>query len=137
MRRPLTTVAVVLDTSGSMSDHMIDAALSAVTGLLTAAGVARDQVHVLSCHAAVTATTRVRKATDVNITGRGGTDMRVGITAAQAWRLSPDVIVVLTDGYTPWPGRPTRARLVIALIGSNLDAAQCPSWARVVSVAGG
>src|SRR5437764_1272375 len=53
---------------------------------------------------------------DVQLTGGGGTDMRVGITAATRARPAPHVIVVLTDGDTPWPDEPTRARLVCAVI---------------------
>ncbi len=45
--------------------------------------------------------------------------MRVGIAAAEASRPRRDVVVVLTDGYTPWPDRQTRARLVVAIIGDR------------------
>ena len=89
---------------------------------------------VLACDAAVGATSRVRRVEDVQLVGGGGTDMRVGIAAAEASRPRPDVIVVFTDGYTPWPDRPTRARLVVAIIGAQATAEHAPDWATTVRV---
>ena len=41
-----------------------------------------------------------------------------GIAAALALRPRPSVVVVLTDGYTPWPDRePRGARVVIGMVG--------------------
>ena len=121
LRRPLVTVAVVVDTSGSMGQSELDAALAEVKGVITAAGIGTQRLMVLACDAAVGATSRVRRVEDVQLVGGGGTDMRVGIAAAEASRPHPDVIVVFTDGYTPWPDRPTRARLVVAIIGAQVD----------------
>lgn len=75
---------------------------------LIAARVAREQVHGTCC--SVTGPlppSPGKKASDVKVAERGGTDMRVGITTAQALRPTPDLIVVPTDGYTPWADRPT------------------------------
>jgi predicted metal-dependent peptidase len=91
---------------------------------------------VLACDAAVGATSRVRRVDDVQLAGGGGTDMRVGIAAAEASRPHPDAVVVFTDGYTPWPDRPTRARLVVALIGTQGTAEHVPDWATTVRVSG-
>ena len=90
---------------------------------------------VLACDAAVGATSRVRRVEDVQLVGGGGTDMRVGIAAAEVNQPHPDVIVVFTDGYTPWPDRPTRARLVVAIIGTESTAEHTPDWATTVRVA--
>ena len=107
LRRPLVTVAVVVDTSGSMGQSEVNAALAEVKGVITAAGIGTQRLMVLACDAAVGATSRVRRVEDVQLVGGGGTDMRVGIAAAEASRPRPDVIVVFTDGYTPWPDRPS------------------------------
>jgi len=133
MRRPLVTVAVVVDTSGSMGQAEVDAALAEVRGVIRAAGIGSQQLLVLACDAAVGATSRVRRVEDVQLVGGGGTDMRVGIGAAEASRPQPDVVVVFTDGYTPWPEHPTRARLIVALIGGQA-AETAPSWATTVCV---
>ena len=135
LRRPLVTVAVVVDTSGSMGQSELDAALAEVKGVIKAAGIGSQRLVVLACDAAVGATSRVRRVEDVRLVGGGGTDMRVGIAAAEASRPHPDVIVVFTDGYTPWPDRPTRARLMVAIIGAQATADRAPDWATTVRVA--
>jgi predicted metal-dependent peptidase len=134
MQRPLIAVAVVVDTSGSMGQSELDAALAEVTGVIRAAGIGPRGLLVLACDAAVGATTRVRQVNDVRLVGGGGTDMRVGIAAAESARPRPDIVVVLTDGYTPWPEKPTRARLVAAIIGDQGAVQQVPGWASTVVV---
>ena len=101
--------------------------------MIRAAGIGPLGLVVLACDAAVGAVTRVRRATDFRLVG-GGTDMRVGIAVAEATRPVPDVVVVLTDGCTPWPDRPTRARLIVAIIGDQAAAQHAPGWATTVLV---
>jgi predicted metal-dependent peptidase len=134
LRHPRITVAVVIDTSGSMGQAELDAALAEVQGVIRAAGIGSQQVCVLACDAAVGSTSRVRRVEEVRLVGGGGTDMRVGIAAAEASWPHPDVVVVLTDGCTPWPETPTRARLVVAIIGEPAAAEQTPPWATTVLV---
>ena len=86
LRRPLVTVAAVVDTSGSMGQSELDAAMAEVKGVITAAGIGTQRLTVLACDAAVGATSRVRRVEEVQLVGGGGTDMRVGIAAAEASR---------------------------------------------------
>jgi predicted metal-dependent peptidase len=137
MQRPLITVAIVIDTSGSMGQAELDAALAEVRGVVRATGVGPRGLLVLACDAEVGAATRVRRASDIRLVGGGGTDMRVGIASAEAAHPRPDIVVVLTDGYTPWPEQPTRARLVVAVIGSEVGAQHAPEWATTVVVPAG
>jgi predicted metal-dependent peptidase len=136
LHRPLVTVAVVVDTSGSMGQSELDAALAEIKGVIRAAGIGPRGLFVLACDAAVGATARVRRTSEVQLVGGGGTDMRVGIAAAEAVHPAPDVVVVLTDGCTPWPDHPTRARLVVAIIGDPSAGQQAPGWATTVLVPG-
>jgi predicted metal-dependent peptidase len=132
LRRPVPEVAVVCDTSGSMTEELLAAALAEVEGLLRSLGMAR-QVRVLACDTAVGAARRVTSARQVELVGGGGTDMGAGIDAAAALRPRPAVTVVLTDGFTPWPDRPPRGiRVVVALLGD--EAPDGPEWARAVRV---
>jgi predicted metal-dependent peptidase len=73
----------------------------------------------------------VRSARDVEIGGGGGTDMGVGIVAAQALKPRPDVVIVLTDGHTPWPSIEPRVAVIAVLIGRLVtDLPPTPSWAQ-------
>jgi predicted metal-dependent peptidase len=131
MRRPVPRVAVVVDTSGSVDDVLLGRALGEVDGALRALGVSDSHVAVYSCDAAVHQVQRVRRARDARLAGGGGTDMRVGIRAAHEQRPRPDVIVVFTDGETPWPETPPPGSAVIAaLLGRDRShLPPTPAWA--------
>jgi predicted metal-dependent peptidase len=132
LRRPVPDVAVVCDTSGSMTEDLLAAALAEVEGLLRALGLAR-QVRVLACDYAAGPARRVSSARQIQLVGGGGTNMGAGIAAAVALRPRPAVTVVLTDGYTPWPAAaPKGTRVVIGLLGTG--APDAPAWARAVRV---
>jgi predicted metal-dependent peptidase len=132
LRRPVPEIAVVCDTSGSMTEDLLAMVLAEVEGLLRALGLAR-QVRVLACDSAVAPAQRVTSARQVQLIGGGGTNMGAGIAAAVALRPRPAVTVVLTDGYTPWPGRaPKGTRVVVGLLGAG--APDAPPWARAVRV---
>ena len=132
LRRPVPEVAVVCDTSGSMTAELLAMVLAEVEGLLSALGLAR-QVRVLACDYAVAPAQRVSSARQVQLVGGGGTNMGAGIEAASALRPRPAVCVVLTDGYTPWPSAPPKGmRIVVGLLGPR--APDAPFWARAVRV---
>jgi predicted metal-dependent peptidase len=134
LRRPVPEVAVVCDTSGSMSDELLAACLAEVEGLLNALGLAR-RLRVLACDTSAGTAQRVTSARQVELVGGGGTDMGAGITAAVALRPRPAIIVVLTDGFTPWPDQPPRgSKVVVGLLGD--EAPTAPDWARAIRVPG-
>ncbi|MGW3352946.1 vWA domain-containing protein [Nonomuraea rubra] len=134
LRRPLPVVAIVIDTSGSMGEDDLAAALAEVTGVLREVGVSGNRVTVLACDADVHTAARVTSAQQVNLAGGGGTDMRVGITAALALPERPGIVIVLTDGFTPWPEAPSSSRLIAALIGT--DPPPPPAWVETVRIPG-
>ncbi|MEV4312944.1 VWA-like domain-containing protein [Actinocrispum sp. NPDC049592] len=130
LRRPLPKVAIVVDTSGSMGEDELVAALAEITGVLREVGIRGNRVTVLSCDADVHAVRRVTSTDQVILSGGGGTDMRVGIEAALADR--PQVIIVLTDGYTPWPAELASCRVVAGLIGAGRP--DPPAWIETVRI---
>ncbi len=129
MRQPVPNIMVQIDTSGSMSDKMIAQAIAETSGVLKALGL-RDGVLVISVDAAVGAARKVFRADQVVPVGGGGTDMGVGIQYVQALRHPPDLLIILTDCYTPWPQNPPRFRVVIG----RLSDGEVPSWAKVIDI---
>lgn len=133
LRRPLPEVAVVCDTSASMDGARLGRALAEVDGLLRAAGVGPGGLRVLACDTAVHTARRVTSARDVELLGGGGTDMGAAIAAAVELRPRPGVVVVLTDGETPWPAGPPRGvSVVVGLLDRR--GGHAPSWARAVRI---
>lgn len=120
LRSPKPEVTVVLDFSGSMLGKPVRRAVSEAVGVVEALGL---PVRMLAVDTKVHADKIVQSRKDVEVLNRGGggTDMVVGIQAADRPKRGsrPDVIVLITDGETPWPTRAQmpRAKLVVAVIG--------------------
>ncbi len=132
LRQPVPEVAVVVDTSGSMSDSMLSQALAEVAGVLKACGL-RQGVTVLAVDATVHVSRKIFDARQVQLAGGGGTDMGEGIEAAAKLKPCPQVVIVLTDGHTPWPPQPRNMRVVVGLLGDG----SAPEWARAIKIEGG
>ena len=132
MTRPTPSVTVVVDTSGSMTDDELDRALTEIRAIITGV-VPGDSVRVLSVDADVHTDQHIHNINQINLAGTGGTDMAAGITAAA--EAKPDAIVVITDGWTPWPQTPPPgARCVIAVITDDYGLNEIPDWIQAIDV---
>jgi predicted metal-dependent peptidase len=132
---PVVRSAVVLDVSGSVGDESLGVALREVRGILESSqGRISTRVYVVDCE--VHAVADVFDVSEIKriLTGGGGTDMGVGIRRALTDKPPCDVIVVVTDGYTPWPDKkPGDVPIVVCLLpGGNSE--DIPKWARVVKI---
>ncbi|AEY87147.1 hypothetical protein SHJG_1872 [Streptomyces hygroscopicus subsp. jinggangensis 5008] len=144
LRRKPPRVCVVIDTSGSVSDAELGSALLEVAAISRAVGGRRDLVSVISCDAAAGVAVPLCRAENIALVGGGGTDLRSGFTRALRSRPRPDVVVVLTDGQTPWPSAQPPCRTVVGLFPRPAHAVDeedpdyvpdtPPSWARVVTI---
>ncbi|MCX5195504.1 VWA-like domain-containing protein [Streptomyces sp. NBC_00249] len=146
LRRRPPRVSVVIDTSGSVSDAELGSALHEVAAIARAVGGRRDLVTVLSCDASAQAVHQLCRAEGIPLVGGGGTDLRTGFARALRARPAPDVVVVLTDGQTPWPDARPPCRTVVGLFPRRHTTTSYdeddptyvpdapPPWARVVEI---
>ena len=137
---PDPDVALVVDTSGSITPAILTGFLTEITEILARAAGPRRRLRVICCDRRAHGVQTVRRAEDIELVGGGGTDQREGVSAALALRPRPDLILVLTDGQTPWPDRRPPVPVVIGLVepGPGLRAqAPPPAWARTIPLPAG
>ncbi|WP_205797182.1 VWA-like domain-containing protein [Micromonospora sp. CMU55-4] len=123
------------DTSASVSNRMLAQVKAEIK--LIVKHMRGENVRVFSCDVASTSARRVRRIEDIELVGGGGTDMRVGLAASAALRPRADIVIVATDGDTPWddipPDRNPQARYVTLLLDGDRDTV--PPWMRKIIVA--
>ena len=131
--KPQPIVKGVIDTSGSMgADKRLAKALTEIDSLLKQQSA---KVYLLSCDAAASTAKRVMKSTaNMQLEGGGGTDMRIGISAVMEQKPYPHLVIVVSDGETPWPDAPLPVPLVIVLVGDKSAQNAVPAWAHTVFV---
>ncbi len=97
-------IACVVDTSGSIKEEELSQIIGEIMGVLKAY---QFPVSVIPCDARAYAPIQIAMPSDFfklqKLPGGGGTDMMVGIEAALNLVPKPDCILVLTDGFTPFP----------------------------------
>lgn len=128
---PKPTLAVVRDTSGSMGADEINAVTIEVEAIAKQLGIRGKDLRVMDVDAAVHVVRDYNRAASIaEVTGRGGTDMCVGIEAAAELKPRPHAIVVITDGYTPWPAERIGIPIVACLVGDGAASVKehVPQW---------
>ncbi len=138
MRKPAPpAIAIVVDTSGSVSIDEIKMFLTEVDGIVKANGISSG-VTVIPCDMEVGEIQKLRSRgaiTTLRLHGGGGTDMGVGIAAAGLLRPTPKIIVVFTDGYTGWPdGLPKGVETMIVCLTASECLETTPSWAKKILI---
>lgn len=130
-KHPSPTVAVIVDTSGSMSDELLSEAWTEVISCLRAVGVRSERLRI---YAGDVGAIRFKSsiANRVPLLGGGGTDIAESIRQVLNVSLKPDLVLVLTDGYTPWPDKPPKRPVIVGLLGPTPPPP--PPWATAVRV---
>lgn len=110
LSRRLGMLGIIIDTSGSIGEQEVAEALGHVQGM---AEVMFEHMCVMCADADITTTRLLDSGDDIqiDIVGGGGTDMRVPLAAMDTYE--PDVVVMLTDGYTPWPSSDPNYPLIV------------------------
>jgi len=138
MRKPLPPpIAVIIDSSGSIGENELSGFLSEVSGIARANGVAED-ITLIVCDVQVTEIRKIRSRSEISgieIKGGGGTDLRVGIEAAIKLKPLPKILVVLTDGFTPWPESITsRIESFIVCCNVETNMSTLPTYAKGILI---
>ena len=128
-----TSAVFYVDTSGSISDEMLNKALTEVRGALRSNAA---DLFVSFVDAKIHSCTKVRTLGQVKLLkpqGGGGTDMRLCFEHYKKLRQKVNLIVVLTDGYTPWPDEaPHGVHTIVVLTQS--EGGTSPEWAKTVRI---
>lgn len=134
--KPIPSVHFYRDTSGSVSDHDLAVATNEVEGISKRLGIKGTDLMVTDVDVTVYESKKFAgKASVKEISGRGGTDMRNAITNSCEAKKRPSVIVIATDGETPWPEeRPLVPVVVLLINGSKWAKDAIPEWAHLVEV---
>ena len=138
MRKPAPpAIAIIVDTSGSIGNDEITLFLSEVDGIVKANGISQG-VTVIPCDADIGEIQKLRSRgaiTTLKLTGGGGTDMGVGIAAAGKLRPTPKIVIVLTDGFTPWPtSLPKGVETLIVCLTAEESLSTTPNWAKTILI---
>jgi predicted metal-dependent peptidase len=121
--QPRVRVGFIIDTSGSMSDTQLGQCMAELRGFASSCAHTAD-LYALSCDAQATTPQRIQTPKNIELFGGGGTDMTIGFNVFAEMRPRIDLIVCITDCYTPWPAHKPKATTVIVQVGEGC----LPSW---------
>lgn len=131
LHSPVPSIAVLVDTSGSMSQKQLTDALSEVSGILTAAN---GRVRFMACDAEVHANQEVKTWRELVplMKGGGGSSFIPAFDAIGKLRNRPSVLVAITDGYIDVPRtQPAGMAVIWVLVGSDKAPA---AWGECVAI---
>lgn len=119
-------VALVWDSSGSMGDEDHTTCSGETMKIMKLIGGCR----IISSDTEVHDSGFVSDPRKVKIVGGGGTDMMVPINYCCKLKDRPNLIVVLTDGDSPWDESPPSIPTVVVLTRETHT--QIPAWAKII-----
>lgn len=107
-------IALVIDTSGSVSPHELAHFWANIRKI--AEDLHPTAIHMVNVDTQVSSVLTFTDLPDKApaFGGGGGTDMRVGIRYVEQELGHVDCMVLLTDGYTPWPATRPEVPLIVA-----------------------
>lgn len=126
---PVVVPVLLVDTSGSMGRKDFAQALGLIQQTIRDLGLSRG-LRVIAADTEVHAVKNVFNAKQVELKGGGGTDMDHAIVQVSQLKPKPNVILVVTDGITPWPSKAVDAAVVVCLTQPEHDSYPIPKWMR-------
>lgn len=133
------SVAFGIDTSGSMISEQLQSIAGIVENIIKKVGIRGRDLRVFAVDASIQGkAVSTNSVSQLHFQGGGGTDMRQAFKFVKSWSQKPNILVVATDGGTPWPKENPLpgTRTIVALLEhpyySTFD--RVPSWCTVVRV---
>jgi len=136
-QKPLINITVIIDTSGSMDSGSLSQCLAETKSILQQSGLSRG-IRFITCDAQIHGDKQITNLLQAKnlMKGGGGTDMTIAIESACNPKnaAKPNIIILLTDGYTPWPR--SKPKGVDKFIAAVIDGTKqgIPEWWKVVEV---
>lgn len=135
---PIPSIAVIVDTSGSVSSEALKQVAAEIDALLksTNANVFKiDTDYVVHSVDKLNGRSGGNAKKIREFKGRGGTDMCQGYAKIREMKEKPNVIICMTDGETPWPDEALpKTKNLILIVDNPIQEKNCPSWAKVLCV---
>lgn len=114
---PNPKVLVIVDTSGSMGG-LLESCMAEVKGILRS--IPSRNITFVSGDTTTSTKKKIRNVNQATLGGGGGTDM--GAIIQENWE-GNDLVIVITDGYTPWC-EPIPKKVIACVLTDEL----VPSW---------
>lgn len=129
------SIAVAVDTSGSISDEELSLFLSELSHLIAQAFI--SEVHFYQCDADIQDYKVLTKADlplEGKVTGRGGTDFTPVFEHIKANSIQIDALIYFTDLYGPWPDEPPPYPVLWAVKSSASSSPYRPEYGEVIEI---
>ena len=137
---PLPRITVIVDTSGSMDAEDMGLSLGMIRKVLNSFRI-RDGIKVVTGDTqGQTKQLCLSDPKSIELTGGGGTNMATIVAEVLQAKPQPQMILICTDGETPWPDDNPGIPIVACLtnpLATLSDLYQPPSWISTVELCKG
>jgi predicted metal-dependent peptidase len=99
-----------------------------VDGILRKAGI--KELNVVTGDTEIHTTKKLRSVKELKMAGGGGTDMGGLVEKMSKSKPSPEIIIVITDGYTPWCDKVKQKTIVVV----SEDSPETPDWMKRIEI---
>ena len=97
----LGPICVIVDTSGSITEDDLSLAISEIRAVADL--VRPESIRVLGADTTVRSEQVLEQGDEVTVSLRGGGGTNMCVPLAYVEQYGPCVVILITDGYTPWP----------------------------------
>ena len=130
---PVPKIAIIVDTSGSMDDGQLGLALGLIGRVVESYRIT-DGIQIVTGDEEGKTVAFTTDPSEVDLRGGGGTDMGAIVESVVDGDDPPHIILVATDGDTPWPDSDVGVPVVCCLTSRPCGYYSCPEWIEVVKM---